>query len=384
MSPIVHSKREPYIFSTKFWIKFMASLVLISGILYSGSVAYLDILTSDMDSSEFPESSFEDLDEQIEDLNVIESTHPDFISDSNVNDRLRLSTVFLIDSIITFEKFESIILEDQEDKPKYTGIKIQACLNDKTNVSTITDCDSERTVYDPEALQLTISWLMLAKDNGSANAIMTDKSDEFVSWIERSIYYDDTLEPNNFNWTPLEVVIYEEGHGLYIIGERLDEVEINSESYNVESTGIINHINTDLDKGVNKVSARGQEVELTVHPRLPPSGINSESNLEIGSENQEEIEQILVNGEDIEVKSNEITVVESDTDSYNVKFEFNEFNYTREEIEENKDPRIRALGTNQSNLETVKTIISAISKISRYEPSHYKLQQHSSLEDPVY
>lgn len=334
-----------------------------------------------MSSEEFPEAAFESInlsEDKKYELKYIDASEVD---DSSLNARLKLSQVELIDMSLEGGKFFELVESKEANITGYRGLKAKSCYREFKN-SYSKECE-ERTEFNPQSTEQTVAWLHLLSQTVNKEDLFRDeeKLEDFNRWTERAQYYDSRLEPGEFFWKPLEIVIYQEESGLHVIGEEVQEIRINGETYEVESQENWSYLEKDLEPGKHLIEMEEDAVNLTVYPPAPDTSIlNDELRIQRiqGLELENSFDKVVVRNSEgsvfkkTDLKKDSETVADiggmDKEESFELKFVSESVNLTREEnlSKDSEDEEIkvlkRAFGIDRESYENVYTLVSLYEK----------------------
>lgn len=236
-----------------------------------GLSMYLNSIAPDMDDSEYPREAFLELNKSIDRSGVVRISNPKNLDDSSLSDRFRLSQVSILDLAITQGKLYSI--GEIGRKSNLTGFTVHVCeFLDFGPESSFNKCDEQRTSRKPiSTVELITILKMELGDQGRLQTVYQNESkmEKLNAWFERIQYYDDKLEPKEFEWKPMEIILYEEKSGLHIIGQEIDNVSVDGREYEAESKGRWNYVDIELGPGRHSLETAGQKSELLVEGFRP-------------------------------------------------------------------------------------------------------------------
>lgn len=269
-------------------------LVLIAAVygLSYGLNLYINNMSEPVnEDAHYPEEAFQQLYENYDpEKTRLPEGNLRNLSGSNLEKRLRISGIGLIDTARAGGEVIEAIQQDNSTKPKYSGrIEVSKC-NSESKKDSFTFC-RENTSYPAGFSKTYKGWLILANSIGSIDVIQQNETinNEFSDFVERATFYDSYLV-KGFNQKPIESAHYSSKSGLYLVGSEGGPVYVDGEkisSENVSNRGNFRNIDVKLEPGFHKIRKDDFSLRMPVYGFKPEFAERSNGTFVIeGSENE--------------------------------------------------------------------------------------------------
>lgn len=282
-------------------------LILFYGLSY-GFIIYADYLADPINQeADYPENAFQSLYDDYEGKGTNLKVSLKDVSGSNIEKRLRVSSIGLMDSAMVGREVIAALQQSNRTSAEYTGRKIVLkCDSDQDYEDSLTSCKRD-IPYPATFSTLYKGWLdlALAMEGGNIADIYRNETarKSLTNYIKRAKFYDSYLIPQ-FEMKPLEAVYYTSNSGLYIIGQGDEPVYIDGEKVvydytNTSKKADWRYIDVRLQPGYHKIRKDDFGVQMPVYGSKPKFAARSNRSFVIvGSENKSAFfKRVVIEGE---------------------------------------------------------------------------------------
>lgn len=279
----------------KLIIVFIGFLILFYGLSY-GFIIYADYLADPINQeADYPDNAFQSLYDDYEVRGTNLKVGLKDVSGSNLEKRLRVSSIGLMDSAMVGGEIIAALQQSNGTSTKYIGRNIVLkCGSDRDYEDSFTSCRRD-TLYPATFSTLYKGWLDLALAMEGANIADIYRNETarktLTNYIKRAKFYDSYLMPQ-FEMKPLEAVYYTSNSGLYIIGQGDEPVYIDGKKIvydyiNTSKKADWRYIDVRLQPGYHEIRKDGFSVQMPVYGSKPKFATRSNGSFVIvGFENK--------------------------------------------------------------------------------------------------
>lgn len=295
-------------------------VMLFYGLSY-GFIIYADYLADPINQeADYPEDAFQSLYDGYEVKGTNLKVNLKDVSGSNLEKRLRVSSIGLMDSAMVGGEVIAALQQSNGTSAEYTGRKtVLKCDSDQDYQDSLTSCKRD-TPYPATFSTLYKGWLdlALAMEGGNIADIYRNKTarKSLTNYIKRAKFYDSYLM-SQFEMKPLEAVYYTSNSGLYIIGQGDEPVYIDGKKVvydyiNTSKKANWRYIDVRLQPGYHEIRKDDFSVQMPVYGSKPKFAARSNRSFVIvGSENKSAFfKKVVIEGEnwseDFEWKGDQI------------------------------------------------------------------------------